>query len=98
MAVNPEAQERAHEEVKKLMAGRSDDRVTANDLNNIPYIKACLKESLRYSCELPKWGVSVLGNFFSRQTFVAFELCPNFPHSGLFFQAVSVDNRSVSEV
>ncbi|XP_003741296.1 probable cytochrome P450 49a1 [Galendromus occidentalis] len=47
MAVNPEAQERAHEEAKKLMVGRSSDAVTAKDLNDIPYIKACLKESLR---------------------------------------------------
>lgn len=47
MAINPEAQERAYKEASCLMEGRPSKDVIADDLNRIPYIKACLKESLR---------------------------------------------------
>lgn len=47
MACHPEAQEKAYLEVKKLMEGRTEFNITSSDLNNIPYIKACLRESLR---------------------------------------------------
>ncbi|KAL3196561.1 hypothetical protein MRX96_015426 [Rhipicephalus microplus] len=46
LARNPEAQERARQEVLSVV-GENCRAVEPQHLNNLPYVKACLKESLR---------------------------------------------------
>ncbi|OQR68085.1 putative cytochrome P450 49a1-like [Tropilaelaps mercedesae] len=47
MEIHPDAQDKAFEEISRLMAGRKNNAATFDNLNNIPFIKACLKKSLR---------------------------------------------------
>ncbi|XP_077563203.1 putative cytochrome P450 301a1, mitochondrial [Haemaphysalis longicornis] len=48
LAKNPEAQERARQEVLSVV-GENCTAVESRHLNNLPYLKACLKESLRFN-------------------------------------------------
>lgn len=45
LAQNPEAQEKIYEELSRVLPG--DGEITAKHLTDIPYIKACLKETFR---------------------------------------------------
>lgn len=47
LAKHPEAQEKVFDEVLKLLPKR-DSNLPENYLNEIPYLKACVKESQRY--------------------------------------------------
>lgn len=47
LALNPIHQKICQEEVDKLMKGRSDEYLTWDDLQEIPYLTMCLKESMR---------------------------------------------------
>lgn len=47
LAKNPEAQEKAFEELIKVLPDKESD-LQENYLNSIPYLKACIKESQRY--------------------------------------------------
>ncbi|CAK1589086.1 unnamed protein product [Parnassius mnemosyne] len=44
LALRPEVQERLHEEITKVLQGRP---LTPGDINQMPYLKACIKEVLR---------------------------------------------------
>ncbi|XP_053951738.1 cytochrome P450 CYP12A2-like [Anastrepha ludens] len=46
LAKNPEAQEKLRKEVKRVLPQKDGD-FTTDALNNIPYLRACLKETLR---------------------------------------------------
>ena len=45
LANNPEVQDRVFEEVNQVLG--QDGYVTDKELNKIPYLKSCLKESVR---------------------------------------------------
>lgn len=47
LAKNPKAQEKVFEEVSKVLPRRDSD-LPVNYLNDIPYLKACVKESQRF--------------------------------------------------
>ncbi|XP_022104399.1 cytochrome P450 4F22-like [Acanthaster planci] len=53
MARLPEFQQKCQEEIDDLLAGREDDRLEWDDLNNMPYLTKCLKESLRVHSPVP---------------------------------------------
>lgn len=44
LALRPEVQERLHEEITKVLQGRP---LAPGDINQMPYLKACVKEVLR---------------------------------------------------
>ncbi|CAG0884942.1 unnamed protein product, partial [Darwinula stevensoni] len=46
LARNPEAQERLHEEVKRVLPTK-ETKITPQILNGLSYVKACIKETLR---------------------------------------------------
>ncbi len=46
LGLNPEKQEKLFEEVKNIMP--DNNIVTASDVQKMPYLRACLKESSRY--------------------------------------------------
>lgn len=48
LAMNPRAQEKLHEEIKLALPNK-ELPVTVETMKKIPYLKACLKESLRIS-------------------------------------------------
>ncbi|XP_033629693.1 cytochrome P450 4F22-like [Asterias rubens] len=48
MARFPEFQQKCLEEIDELLQGRECDKFEWNDLNNLPYLTNCLKESLRF--------------------------------------------------
>lgn len=52
LAKNPEAQEKVFEEFSKLLPNKDSD-LPENYLNDIPYLKACVKESQRYCLKYP---------------------------------------------
>ncbi|XP_038047213.1 cytochrome P450 4F4-like [Patiria miniata] len=53
MARLPEFQEKCRQEVDDLLADREKDRLVWDDLNNLPYLTKCLKESLRIHSPVP---------------------------------------------
>lgn len=46
--MNPEKQERLREEIFQILP-TVDSKLTAASLNNIPYMRACIKEAMRLS-------------------------------------------------
>lgn len=46
LAMNPECQEKLHDEIKKVLTSH-DDEVTENHLNQMPYLNLVIKESMR---------------------------------------------------
>ena len=55
MCLNPDAQKRAQQEVDTVVGG--ERLPTFEDLPDLPYVDACVKETLRY------WTVAPLGTF-----------------------------------
>lgn len=51
LAATPDAQEKAHQELQNVVGDRAP---VYDDLENLPYINACLKEILRL-CPAPPW-------------------------------------------
>jgi cytochrome P450 len=47
LAQNPEAQERLRQEVQSVVPQDQGDTITADNLTNMPYLKAVLKETFR---------------------------------------------------
>ncbi|KAK6185816.1 hypothetical protein SNE40_007964 [Patella caerulea] len=47
LAQHPEIQDRVQREIDELMSKRSKDDLLATDLNQLPYLTMCIKESLR---------------------------------------------------
>ena len=56
LAKHPEIQSRVHTEVEAVLQGRIDRRVTADDMTSFPYLKRCVKESLRMHPPVPFIG------------------------------------------
>lgn len=48
LAMNPRAQEKLHEEIRLVLPDK-ESPITVETMKKIPYLKACLKESLRIS-------------------------------------------------
>lgn len=48
LAMNPRAQEKLHEEIRLVLPDK-ELPITVETMKKIPYLKACLKESLRIS-------------------------------------------------
>lgn len=48
IAKNPEKQEKLREEIRQILP-TVDSKLTAGCLNNIPYLRACIKEAMRLS-------------------------------------------------
>ena len=46
LAKNPDKQEKLRKEILSVV-GPKGSSITANALNEVPYLKACIKESLR---------------------------------------------------
>ncbi|XP_071476290.1 ultra-long-chain fatty acid omega-hydroxylase-like [Diadema antillarum] len=57
MAKHPEEQARVQEEIDRVFAGRDDDNVTYNDLNELIYTTQCLRESIRVYMNVPPFRV-----------------------------------------
>ncbi|XP_071505743.1 cytochrome P450 4B1-like [Diadema antillarum] len=57
MAKHPEEQVRVQEEIDRVFAGRDDDNVTYNDLNELIYTTQCLRESIRVYMNVPPFRV-----------------------------------------
>ncbi|XP_072033259.1 cytochrome P450 4F4-like [Amphiura filiformis] len=53
MANNPAYQQKCREEVDELMAKKGSDQLEWDDLNQLPYLTQCLKESLRFHPPVP---------------------------------------------
>jgi cytochrome P450 len=53
LAATPAAQQKAHQELDSVLANRPP---TFSDLQNLPYIRACVKEILRL-CPVPTWAI-----------------------------------------
>ncbi|XP_071476289.1 ultra-long-chain fatty acid omega-hydroxylase-like [Diadema antillarum] len=53
MAKHPEEQVRVQEEIDRVFAGRDDDNVTFDDLNELTYTTQCLRESMRMYSNIP---------------------------------------------
>lgn len=53
MCLHPQAQKRAQDEIDKVIG--SDRLPSFADMPNLPYVSACVKETLRY------WTVAPLG-------------------------------------
>nr|XP_009859737.1 cytochrome P450 4F4-like isoform X1 [Ciona intestinalis] len=51
LAMHPEHQEKCFQEIKKVMADRTD--IEWNDLSNLPHLTLCIKESLRQYPPVP---------------------------------------------
>ncbi|ESP04976.1 hypothetical protein LOTGIDRAFT_211775 [Lottia gigantea] len=47
LADNGEIQDRVQQEIDNLLVGRNSDDLEANDLQKLPYLSMCIKESLR---------------------------------------------------
>jgi cytochrome P450 len=47
LAKNPEKQQKAFEEIQRYVPDK-DQSVTSHILNELKYLKACIKESMRY--------------------------------------------------
>ena len=54
LAATPEAQEQAHEELDRVVGSSRPPRF--EDIPNLPYIRACVKEILRL-CPVPTWAI-----------------------------------------
>ncbi|XP_071505746.1 ultra-long-chain fatty acid omega-hydroxylase-like [Diadema antillarum] len=53
MAKHPEEQVRVQEEIDRVFAGRDDDDVAFDDLNELTYTTQCLRESMRMYSNIP---------------------------------------------
>ncbi|ELT93418.1 hypothetical protein CAPTEDRAFT_144012 [Capitella teleta] len=56
LAKHPEFQTRAAAEVQSLVAGRDSEHLVWDDLNELPYLTKCIKESLRMTPPVPFIG------------------------------------------
>lgn len=52
LAMHPDIQEKLFQEIRSVVAGQDDD-VTKEDLNNMPYLDAFLKEVFRFFPVVP---------------------------------------------
>ncbi|XP_072179824.1 ultra-long-chain fatty acid omega-hydroxylase-like [Diadema setosum] len=57
MAKHPKEQARVQEEIDQIFAGRDDDNVTFDDLNELTYTTQCLRESMRVYLNVPPFRV-----------------------------------------
>jgi cytochrome P450 len=48
LSKNPEKQQKLYEETKKMLPNSRDESLTAEKLESMKYLKACIKESMRY--------------------------------------------------
>lgn len=52
LAIYPETQEKLFQEIRSVLPGQNDD-VTKEDVNNMPYLDAFLKEAFRFFPVVP---------------------------------------------
>lgn len=52
LAINPDIQAKLFEEIRSVLPGQNDD-VTKEDINNMPYLDAFLKEAFRFFPVVP---------------------------------------------
>lgn len=52
LAIYPETQEKVFQEIRSVLPGQNDD-VTKEDINNMPYLDAFVKESFRFFPVVP---------------------------------------------
>nr|AAR88241.2 CYP4BB1 [Alitta virens] len=53
LAKHPEFQKKAQQEIDELLADRKNKWIMWDDLNQLPYLTMCLKESMRLWCPVP---------------------------------------------
>lgn len=52
LAIYPECQEKVFQEIRSVLPGQNDD-VTKEDINNMPYLDAFVKEAFRFLPVVP---------------------------------------------
>lgn len=52
MAKRPDIQQRARAEVREAMAKNTSGEPTMEELKNMPFLQACIRESLRTNCPI----------------------------------------------